>query len=79
MRAVAISTLGALLATGIALVPQASIAAPADVPPEVVASREAVQKFSATLKEALQEAVKSGGPVNGIAVVTTRPVRSLPT
>jgi hypothetical protein len=38
-----------------------------------------VQKFSATLKEALQEAVKSGGPVNGIAVVTTRPVRSLPT
>ena len=68
MRAVAISTLGALLATGIALVPQASIAAPADVPPEVVASREAVQKFSATLKEALQEAVKSGGPVNGIAV-----------
>jgi len=68
MRAVAISALGALLATGIALVPQASIAAPADVPPEVVASREAVQKFSATLKEALQEAVKSGGPVNGIAV-----------
>jgi hypothetical protein len=68
MRAVAISTLGALLVTGIALVPQASIAAPADVPPEVVASREAVQKFSATLKEALQEAVKSGGPVNGIAV-----------
>ena len=68
MRAVSISTLGALLTVGIALIPQASIAAPADVPPEVVASREAVQKFSATLKEALQEAVKSGGPVNGIAV-----------
>ena len=68
MRAVSISTLGALLATGIALIPQLSAAAPADVPPEVVASREAVQKFSATLKEALQQAVQNGGPVNGIAV-----------
>ena len=68
MRAVSISTLGALLATGIALIPQLSAAAPADVPPEVGASREAVQKFSATLKEALQQAVQNGGPVNGIAV-----------
>ena len=68
MRAVSISTLGALLATGIALMPQLSAAAPAEVPPEVGASREAVQKFSATLKEALQQAVQNGGPVNGIAV-----------
>ena len=68
MRAVSISTLGAMLAAGIALVPQSSAAAPADVPPEVVASREAAQKFGATLKEALQQAVQNGGPVNGIAV-----------
>ena len=68
MRAVSISTLGALLATGIALIPQLSAAAPAEVPPEVGASRETVQKFSATLKEALQQAVQNGGPVNGIAV-----------
>ncbi len=68
MRAVSISTLGAILATSVILVSHSSVAAPADVPPEVVASREAVQKFSATLKQALQEAVKNGGPVNGIAV-----------
>jgi hypothetical protein len=68
MRAVSISTLGAMLAAGIALAPQPSAAAPAGVPPEVAASREAAQKFGATLKEALQQAVQSGGPVNGIAV-----------
>ena len=63
MRAGSILVLGAVLATSSALArPQA------DIPPEVVASREVVQKFSATLKEALQQAVQSGGPVNGIAV-----------
>ena len=68
MRAVSPFTLGAALAAGIALAPHPSGAASADVPPEVVASREVVQKFSATLKEALQQAVQSGGPVNGITV-----------
>ena len=63
MRVVSIVVLGAALAASSALArPQA------DVPPEVVASREVVQKFSATLKEALQQAVQSGGPVNGITV-----------
>ena len=35
---------------------------------EVMASRAAVQKFSKTLKEALQQAIKAGGPANGITV-----------
>ena len=68
MRAVSIPTLGAVLATGIALAPLPLIAAPADAPPEVVTSREVARKFGATLKEALQQAIQSGGPVNGIAV-----------
>lgn len=63
MRAVSILVLGGVLAASSALARQQP-----DVPPEVVASREAVQKFSATLKEALQQAIQSGGPVNGIAV-----------
>ena len=63
MRAVSILVLGAVLAASSALARQQP-----DVPPEVVASREAVQKFGATLKEALQQAIQSGGPVNGIAV-----------
>ena len=63
MRAVSIVVLGAVLVASSALArPQP------DVPPEVVASREVAQKFGATLKEALQQAIQSGGPVNGIAV-----------
>ena len=63
MRAGSILVLGAVLATSSALArPQP------DIPPEVLASREAVQTFIATLKEALQQAIQNGGPVNGIAV-----------
>ena len=68
MRAVSIPTLGAALVAGIALASPPLTAAPADAPPEVVASREVARKFGATLKEALQQAIQSGGPVNGIAV-----------
>ncbi len=63
MRAVSILMVGTVLAASPALARQQP-----DVPPEVVASRQAVQKFGATLKEALQQAIQSGGPVNGIAV-----------
>ena len=63
MRAVSILMLGAVLAASPALARQQP-----DDPPEVVASRQAAQKFGATLKEALQQAIQSGGPVNGIAV-----------
>ena len=63
MRVVSIMVLGAALAASPALARQQP-----DVPPEVAASREVAQKFGATLKEALQQAVQSGGPVNGIAV-----------
>ena len=63
MRAVSIVVLGVALVASLALArPQA------DVPPEVGASREVAQKFSATLKNALQQAIQSGGPVNGITV-----------
>lgn len=68
MRDVSISTLSVILATGIALISHSSAAAPAGVPPEVVSSREVAQKFGAMLKEALQQAIQSGGPVNGISV-----------
>ena len=63
MRAVSILVLGTVLVASTALAQQQSA-----VPSEVVASREAAQKFGATLKEALQQALQSGGPVNGIAV-----------
>jgi Protein of unknown function (DUF3365) len=68
MRAVSIPTLGAMLTAGIALAPHPSAAAPPGVPPEVAASRAATRKFGATLKEALQQALQSGGPANGIVV-----------
>jgi hypothetical protein len=67
MRAVSIP-LGAVLAAAIPLVPPALAATPSGVPPEVVASREVARKFGATLKDALQQAIQSGGPANGIAV-----------
>lgn len=38
------------------------------VSPDVKASRAAAQKFGATLLAELQQAMQSGGPVNGIAV-----------
>ena len=64
MRAISILVLGAALAVGPALARQPSD----DVPPEVVASRHTVQMFGALLKDTLQQAIQSGGPVNGIAV-----------
>ena len=63
MRAISIVVLGAALAAGSALARQQP-----DVPPEVGASREVAQKFGATLKETLQQAIQSGGPINGITV-----------
>jgi hypothetical protein len=63
MRAIAILVLGAALVASPASARQQS-----DVPPEVVANRRVAQTFGATLKEALQQAIQSGGPVNGIAV-----------
>lgn len=68
MRYASILALGAALVTGVALARQQPAAAQPDVPPEVNASRAAVQKFSSTLKDALQQALQNGGPVNGIAV-----------
>lgn len=64
MRAISILVLGAALAAGPALARQPSD----DVPPEVVASRHTAQMFGALLKDTLQQAIQSGGPVNGIAV-----------
>jgi len=63
MRAISILVLGAALVAS-----PASARQQPDVPPEVVASRGVAQTFGATLKEALQQAIQSGGPVNGIAV-----------
>ena len=63
MRAISIVVLGAALVAG-----SASARQQPDVPPEVSASREVAQKFGATLKETLQQAIQSGGPINGITV-----------
>lgn len=62
------------VAFGAALMASAALAKPpVDVEPpaptaEIKASRAAAQQFGATLKEALQQAVKTGGPVSGIEV-----------
>lgn len=61
------------LTLSLMLVGTAAIAAepPAEQPavsPDVKASRAAAQKFGATLLAELQQAMQSGGPVNGIAV-----------
>ena len=63
MRSISILVLGAALAGGPASARQQS-----DVPPEVAASRHAAQTFGTLLKDALQQAIQNGGPVNGIAV-----------
>lgn len=62
-----------LLALSMALaVSAANAKPPADameaVAAEIKASRAAAQQFGAMLKDALQQAVKNGGPVSGIAV-----------
>jgi hypothetical protein len=67
MRAVLILVTGTIWIASSALARQQL-----DAPPEVVASREATRQFGATLLDALQQAVRSGGPVNGIAVCRDR-------
>lgn len=70
MRPALIPALSAALTVGIALISPPSVAAKPNpnVPSEIIDSRSAAQKFGATLKEALQQAMQSGGAVNGIAV-----------
>ena len=71
MRYALILALGAILVSGVALSRQKQPPAdPADAMPtkEIHSSRAIVQKFSETLQAALQQAMETGGPVNGIAV-----------
>lgn len=67
MRPVSILVLGTVLVVSSALARQQP-----DAPPEVVASREVARQFGATLMDTLQQAVRNGGPVNGIAVCRDR-------
>lgn len=67
MRYALLAALGAVLATGFVSA-QPDDAEQPEVDAEVMASRAAAQQFGKTLKEALQQAIKSGGPVNGIVV-----------
>lgn len=60
--------ISAALAVGAALAkPQVDVEPPAPTA-EIKASRAAAQQFGATLKEALQQAVKASGPISGIQV-----------
>jgi hypothetical protein len=70
MRPASIFTLSAALTVGIALISPPSVATKPNPnsPPEISDSRDAAQKLSAALKDALQQAIQSGGTVNGIAV-----------
>jgi len=69
MRQASILTLGAVLTAGLALAPlPAAVAAKPDAPPEVIASREAADKFGGALKEAIKQAIDSGGLINAISV-----------
>lgn len=73
MRIVTIATLGAALAAAGVPTSHRASAAPAHesagkTPPEVVAGREVARKLGAALKEALEQAIQHGGPVNGVAV-----------
>ncbi|QQS55592.1 MAG: DUF3365 domain-containing protein [Candidatus Competibacteraceae bacterium] len=69
MRYSSTLVLGAMLAAGVAFArtPPAADEQP-DVSAEVKASRAAARQFGGALKEALQEAIKAGGPANGITV-----------
>ena len=60
--------LGAALAASAASAKPPADATPPEITAEVKASRAAAQQFGATLKDALQQAVNSGGPVSGITV-----------
>jgi hypothetical protein len=64
MRSISILVLGAALAGG----PASARHEQSDVPPEVAASRARGTNIRDPLKDALQQAIQDGGPVNGIAV-----------
>lgn len=72
MRHVLPLILGTILVAGTASARQQPTAAQPSIPPEVQESRTAAQKFGATLKDALQQAIQNGGPVNGIEVCHTK-------
>ena len=68
MRYASTPVLGAILATGIACAQTPSADEQPDVSAEVKTSRAAARQFGGALQEALRQAIKTGGPVNGIAV-----------
>lgn len=68
MRSTVILAAGATFVASVALVPHLSAAEKSSIPPEVIASRTAVQQFGSTLKTSLQQAIQDGGLVSGIAV-----------
>lgn len=67
MRYALLLALGAVLTTSITFA-ESPDDEPPEVDAEVAASRAAARQFGKTLKEKLQQAIKNGGPVNGIAV-----------
>ncbi len=68
MRYASIFALSAALITSAAFPRQPLVVEQPDTGPEVKTSRAIARKFGDALKEALQQAMQSGGPVNGIAV-----------
>lgn len=66
MRYALTLALGAALVTGTAHA-QSAVDEP-DLTAQVNASRAAARQFGGRLKDALQQAVQSGGPINGISV-----------
>ncbi len=68
MRYAPFLALGAILIGGTTLAQPPVPEVPPGLSAEIKASRAAVQQFSTTLKDALQTAIKNGGPVEGIAV-----------
>ncbi|HPF57166.1 MAG TPA: DUF3365 domain-containing protein [Candidatus Competibacteraceae bacterium] len=68
MRYALLAALGAVLAAGFVSAQPLDGAGQPEVNAEVMASRAAAQQFGKKLKEALQQAIKSGGPANGIVV-----------
>ncbi|MCU0809144.1 MAG: DUF3365 domain-containing protein [Candidatus Contendobacter sp.] len=68
MRFVLTLALGAALVTGAASFHAQSAVGEPDLTAQANAGRAAARQFGSKLKDALQQAVQSGGPVNGIAV-----------
>ncbi len=69
MRYASTLVLGAMLVAGVAFArtPPAAAEQPG-VAAEVKASRVAARQFGGALQEALQQAIKNGGPANGVTV-----------